>query len=64
MSLYKITIDDDAIRDIDSDNILEENRIECRYILGLCIWKKVSNDKNEYVKIKRREMGYGKGENN
>ena len=58
MSLFKHTIKDDAIRDMDTDNIIEEERVERKLLFGICFWSKKANETNEFVKVKKRELGF------
>ena len=58
MSIFKHTISDDCIRDIDTDNILKEDRIEEKIIFGIRYWAKIVNENNEYVKIEKRKLGF------
>lgn len=60
MSFFKHSIKDDSVRDLDNDNILEEQRVEKKYILGICYWSKTADETNEYVKTEKRKLGYGK----
>jgi len=60
MNFFKHSIKDDAVRDLDNDNILKEDRVEKKYILGVCYWFKVVAETNEYVKVEKRKLGYGK----
>jgi hypothetical protein len=59
MSIYKFTITDESVRDVDTDNILDEKRVEKKFIFGICVWKKESTDKSEYIKVEKRRVGYG-----
>ena len=58
MSFLKHTIKDDCIRDSVSDNIVEEERVEKKYLWGICVWKKVANETNEFVVIEKRKLGF------
>jgi len=58
MSLFTHSIQDDAIRDVDTDNIVEEERVERKFIWGICYWKKKVNETNEFVEIKKRKLGF------
>ena len=59
MSIFKYTISDKSVRDIDNDNILDETRIEKKFICGVCYYKKETVDNSEYVKRDKRKVGYG-----
>lgn len=58
MSIFKHTIQDDAVRDIDTDNILKEERVERKLLFGICFWSKKANETNEFVKTEKRKLGF------
>ena len=58
MSIFKYTIKDDAIRDSVTDNIIEEERVERKYIFGICYWSKKVNETNEFVVVEKRKLGF------
>ena len=58
MSLFKHTIDDESVRDVDTDNVLDETRVERKTLFGLCYWSKEAKDKSEYVKVEKRKLGF------
>lgn len=61
MSIFKHTVEDVSTRDVDKDNILDEKRIERKYLFGICYWKKESDDHSEYIRVKYKELGFSHG---
>ena len=59
MSWFKHIVEDESTRDVDQDNILDEKRVERKYLFGICYWEKLSSDKSEYVKVEKRKVGFG-----
>ena len=58
MSLFKHIVNDDCIRDMDTDNIVQEERVERKFLFGICFWSKKANETNEFVKVEKRKLGY------
>ena len=58
MGVFKHTVNDDCIRDMDTDNIVKEDRVERKVIFGICYWSKVSKETNEFVKLEKRKLGF------
>jgi hypothetical protein len=58
MSIFKHTIQDDSVRDMDTDNIIQEERVEKKILFGICFWSKTANETNEFVKIEKRKLGF------
>ena len=58
MSWLRHTIKDDCIRDMDTDNIVEEKRVERKFLWGLCLWEKEAEETNEFIKIEKRKLGF------
>ena len=58
MNWLRHTIKDDCIRDMDTDNIVEEKRVERKFLWGLCLWEKSAEETNEFIKIEKRKLGF------
>ena len=58
MSIFKHTIQDDCIRDSVTDNIVKEERVEKKFLWGLCVWTKTANETNEFVILEKRKLGF------
>ena len=58
MSIFKHVVTDDAVRDIDTDNVVEETRIEKKILFGICFWSKKCDETNEFVKVEKRKLGF------
>ena len=57
-NIFKHTIQDDCVRDSQTDNIVKEKRVEEKRIFGIVVWCKEANETNEFVTIDKRKLGF------